>query len=72
MTRLVWVGGRFSWLFVIVVAYMSLSLVATDYAWRNVTMPFETLFIYAIAANAAAILVLIGAYRLFRSRTPDH
>jgi hypothetical protein len=31
-----------------------------------VIMPFETLFIWAVAVNAAVILLLIGSYRMFR------
>jgi len=68
MKRLFWVGERFSWPFVVVLAYVSLSLVAVDYAWRNVTMPFETLFIYAVAVNTAVIFLLIFSYRIFRRR----
>jgi len=69
MKRLFWVENRFSWPFVIILAYISLSLLALDYVWRNLVMPFEALIIYAIATNATATLLAIGAYRVLRPRS---
>lgn len=67
---LLWTKGRFSWPFVAVVAYLSVSLVVGDYLWRVLVVPFDTLILILALADAAIALLLYIAYRLaVRRRT---
>ena len=72
MLKLLWVDGRFGWPFVIAVAFVTLSVIGFDFAWRLVVIPFDRLVIYAAAAvsGVAALLILvwIAAGRKNRSR----
>jgi hypothetical protein len=68
MKRMFWVDQRFSWSFVFAVAYLTLSLVAADYVWRVVVMPFDTLLIYVVAAEGTVAILLIGVYRALCQR----
>ena len=70
MTRLFWVEGRLSWPLVIVLAYLSISLIVADYVWRHVMMSFDTLLLYMIATDTVTAVLLIGAYALYRRRWP--
>ena len=66
MMRLFWVDGRFAWPFVVTLAAMTVFLVAFDFAWRLLRIPFESLVIYAAAI--AIILLASGgvSYRLLK------
>ena len=68
MTRLFWVDGRLSWPLVIAVVFVTASLLAVDFVWRMVVVPFDTLLIYAIMLDGAAAALLIGGYILVRRR----
>jgi len=70
MMRLVWRDGRFSWPFVVVVVYLTLSLLIVDFVWRRFVMPFETLLIYTVVGDSAVAILLIVACLRFR-RTAD-
>ncbi len=70
MTRLLWVNGRLGWPLVVAVAYVSLSVVAVDYSWRVLEMPFAQLAAFSAALDlaVAALLVLVGVR--MRGRRP--
>ena len=71
MSGLLWKDGRFGWPLVVAVAFVSASLVASDYVWRLVQIPFETLLIIWFVANISAVALLIVIYSVFfRRRTP--
>ena len=52
----------FSWLVLSVFVYFTLSLLLTDYLWRIINTPVETLLTYVILGNIAVIFltVIIG------------
>jgi hypothetical protein len=66
MKRLFWSDGRLSWVFVIAVVFVTVSLVGLDLVWRTVVIPFDTLLVYAVIVNALAALVLTACYRWLR------
>ena len=72
MMRLFWVDGRFAWPLVIAVAYVTLSVVGFDFAWRLVVLPVSRLVIYAAVLDLVVagllIFVWIAAARKNRSR----
>ena len=66
MIRLFWVDGRFSWAFVVIVAYLSAALIVIDYLWRVVVVEFDTFLLYALSVTVslfALIVVLMLQYR---------
>ena len=68
MTRLFWIDGRLPWPLVIVVAYVSASLVAADYVWRVLVVPFDTLLLYTVIVDFAIAIVMYAVYRINRRR----
>ena len=66
MTRLFWIDGRLSWPFVITVVFLTLSAVIIDFVWRSFVIPFETLLIYSVICEGAAVILLVGARFQFR------
>jgi len=72
MKRLFWIDGRFSWWFIAVVAYVTVSLLALDYAWRVVSMSTDTLIVYAILIDGALAILLIGIFTAFRRSRRSH
>ena len=61
MMRLIWVEGRLSWKFVIVVAYLSALMIIFDLLWRLLVIPFDTLVADAtgIAGIGAVVIGLL-------------
>ena len=57
MTRWIWIEGRFAWPFVVTILLLALGLVAADFLWRVLTLPFETLAMVYLAA----FVVIAGA-----------
>ena len=69
MPRWLWTDGRLSWGVVAVVAFVTLSILAFDVAWRVFRLQFDTLAIYAIVIDAAAAAgVVLVARLLIRAR----
>jgi len=68
MSGVFWKDGRFGWPLFCLVVYGCGSLLAADYVWRLVQMPFETLLIDLFAANVATIALISAAYLLFRRK----
>ena len=66
MTRLFWVDGRLSWPLVVTVGFLTLSAVIIDFVWRSFVIPFETLLIYSVICEGAAVILLVGACLQFR------
>jgi hypothetical protein len=66
MRRFVWVSGRLSWPFVIVIVYVTAALICFDYLWRVVVIPFDMLLIYAAIGFVALPVLLIGFYGCVR------
>jgi hypothetical protein len=64
MTRLVWVNGRFGWPLIMALVFLTISMVAADFVWRLLVIPFEKLAAYAIAIDALAAALVICAYVL--------
>lgn len=60
MMRLFWVDGRFGWPAIAALVFVTISALVLDLVWRFVVIPFDTLAIYAAAANVIAILLLIA------------
>ncbi|HEV2099458.1 MAG TPA: hypothetical protein VGR45_11120 [Stellaceae bacterium] len=67
MTRFVLVDGRFSWPFIGVVVFLTVSLVGFDFVWRLVKIPLISLVIYAtlvdLATALAVILICLSLWR---------
>ena len=63
--RLIWVEGRLAWPLVITIAYLTLSLIGVDYAWRVFVIPFETLIICMLLIDALVAVLLIALYAVF-------
>jgi hypothetical protein len=60
-----WVGDRLAWPPVIAVAFLSVFLVATDFAWRVLVMPIGVLLLCALVIGGiAAVLLFIAQSRL--------
>jgi hypothetical protein len=70
MKRLIWVDGRLAWPLVAIIAYVTASLVLTDYAWRLFVLPVGTLMIGAMLASAAGALLLLALSFSLGSRRP--
>jgi hypothetical protein len=68
MTRIFWVDGRLAWPLVGVIAYLSVSLIVLDYAWRIVTMQFDTLLLYALAIAGPLFAVAVALILRLRGR----
>jgi hypothetical protein len=66
MMRLFWVDGRLSWLLVIFVVFLTLSLLILDFVWRSFDIAFETLLIYSVICEGAAVILLVLTYLQFR------
>ena len=66
MRQMFWRDDRLGWPFVFLVVFPSLFLLAADFAWRVLTIPFETLLIAATVFGFLCILCLIGLYLLLR------
>ena len=67
MTRLLWVDGRLSWPLVIVVAYISASVIIVDFVWRIVVLPFDTLLLCVVTIGGS-LFVLLGLLMLLSAR----
>lgn len=68
MGRWFWVNGRFGWLFIIALLFVTASAVAFDFVHRVVVLPFTALALYAVAANILAITLMIVGYLFARRR----
>jgi hypothetical protein len=68
MLRLLWIDGRFAWPLVAIVAYLTLTLIFMDYAWRVLVIQFDTLLLYGLAL-AGSVFVL-GVSITLRYRAP--
>jgi hypothetical protein len=55
-----WQRERLSWAVVAMVVFATLSVVATDFAWRFIKMQFETFLICAFFGVSAAALTTIA------------
>ena len=60
--RLFWFDGRFGWPLVIGIVFVTITLFVGDLVWRVVHMPFDTLLIYVVLADAAAAILLVAVY----------
>jgi len=72
MKKYVWIDGRFSWYLVFILVYIDASILVTDYLWRIVTTPIETLLTFVLLGNVAVVLVIIVTLlfvRRYRSRS---
>lgn len=68
MKRWLWQEDRLAWPAVALIAYVAISLVAVDYAWRRITLPFESFMIYALLIDAALGALMIAAFVLQHRR----
>jgi hypothetical protein len=66
MKRLFWSEGRLSWALVATVVFVTVSVLSLDLVWRTVEISFDTLLVYAVAANISAALVLTWLFVRFR------
>ena len=69
MKRWFWRNGRLPWPLVFIVVYLSLSVLAVDYAWRVVKMPIETFMSYAIIVGTCLAGLAIALYFLLRRQS---
>jgi hypothetical protein len=65
MSRWFWTENRFAWPMVAAIVYLCASLIAVDFAWRVIEMPFDTFLLTAAAIDLAAAAILIGIYRVY-------
>jgi hypothetical protein len=63
--KYVWTDGRFTWPFVVTVAYFAAAVFLFDLAWRVMKMPIDELLIAASVAFAVSFAALLLAFRMF-------
>jgi hypothetical protein len=63
--KYVWTDGRFTWPFVVTVAYFAAAVFLFDLAWRVMKMPIDELLIAASVAFAVSFAGLLLAFRMF-------
>ncbi len=66
MKRWFWTGRRLSWRFVAMVAFVTVSAIGFDFAWRTLVLPFEALTIYAVLIDITLAILLIGLYSIMK------
>lgn len=66
--RLIWTYGRFGWPLVAAIGFLSVSLIAADFAWRVLIVSFETFVMGAVLADGLLVLVMIGFYLVLCTR----
>jgi hypothetical protein len=59
MKPMFWIDGRLPWPLVATICFLTLSLLALDFAWRVITIQFETLLIFAVLGNLVGLSVLL-------------
>ncbi len=64
MRRWFWIDGRFSWLFVTAVVFLTLLFLTADFAWRVLVIPFETLAIATVLVGVSCVIFSTGLYVL--------
>lgn len=69
MKARIWCNGRMSWLWVALLVYATVCVLAFDYAWRVIQAPFELLVAGAAVLwlGGSVALILIGR----RARRPN-
>jgi hypothetical protein len=68
MKRWFWCNGRFGWPLVGTVLFLSVGLLAADFAWRVLVMPSETLAAVVVGVCVVVLLIIIGLRFLARQR----
>lgn len=66
--RYVWTDGRFTWPFVVTIAYIAAAVYLFDLAWRVMKMPIDELLIAASVIFAVSFAGLLLAFRVFSRR----
>jgi hypothetical protein len=61
----IWTDGRFTWPFVVTVAYFAAAVFLFDLAWRVMKMPIDELLMAASVAFALSFAGLLLAFRMF-------
>jgi hypothetical protein len=56
--RWIWSDGQFSWTFVALLVFLTVTLVVFDLAWRMFVIRFGALALYATIFVAAGIIIL--------------
>lgn len=67
-TRWLWREGRFSWPFVLTIAYLAAAVFLFDLAWRTAKMPIEELLSLSLMVFALSAIALILVFRIIARR----
>ena len=64
MPRWLWMGDRFGWPVIVALVFLTISVIAIDFVWRLLVIPFGRLVAYALALDGLAAVLLAVAYLL--------
>ncbi len=67
-----WRRGRFSWVFVIGVAYTTLVLYGFDYSWRMVEAPFEAVLAGGAGIYLAGLMIIRVVANRWAGKSADY
>ena len=57
--RFCWVDGRLGWPLVILIVFVTASVLVLDYVWRTVIIPADKLIMYAAAVEVTLAILLV-------------